>query len=149
MKLIDATDTIMGRLASFAAKELLKGEKVVIINAEKSIISGRKESIFEKFGHRRERRSIINPLRFGPKYPRRPDAILRRAVRGMLPWRRTRGKVAYKNLRVYVGEPAELNTEGADRMTLPEANVEKLKVPKYVTLRELSTHLGAGFEVQS
>lgn len=149
MKLIDATDTVLGRLASYAAKELLKGEKVVIINAERCIISGRKESIFEKYGHRRERSSVINPLRFGPKYPRRPDGILRRAVRGMLPWRRTRGKTAYKNLRVYIGEPEELNVGGADRITLPEANVKKLKVPKYVTLRELSTHLGASFEVQS
>ena len=66
MKTIDATDTIMGRLASFAAKELINGEKVVIINAEKCAISGSKKSILEKYGHRRERSSIINPLRFGP-----------------------------------------------------------------------------------
>lgn len=145
MKIIDATDTIMGRLASFAAKELLNGEKVVIINAEKCIISGSKNVVFEKYAHRRERRSIINPLRFGPKYPRRPDGILRRAVRGMLPWKKANGKAVYKNLRVYIGRPVEFKQEGK-ALLLPEANLKKLKVPRYVTLEDLSRHLGASFE---
>jgi large subunit ribosomal protein L13 len=145
MKVIDATDTIMGRLASYSAKELLNGEKIVIVNAEKSIISGSREFIFEKYAHRRERSSVINPLRFGPKYPRRPDAILRRAIRGMLPWKRTTGRVAFKNLRVYIGTPNELKEKGGTPITLPEANFKKLKVPKYVRLGELSKHLGANF----
>jgi large subunit ribosomal protein L13 len=145
MKIIDATDTIMGRLASFAAKELLNGENVVIINAEKCIISGSKTVVFEKYAHRRERRSIINPLRFGPKYPRRPDGILRRAVRGMLPWKKANGKAVYKNLRVYIGRPVEFKQEGK-AISLPEANLKKLKVPRYVTLEDLSRHLGASFE---
>ncbi len=146
MKVIDATNTIMGRLASFAAKELLNGENVVIINAEKCIITGSKESVFEKYAHRRERRSIINPLRFGPKYPRRPDGILQRAVRGMLPWKKATGKKAYKNLRVFIGKPNEIK-EGGKPLILPEANLKKLKVPKYVTLGDLSRLLGASFEV--
>jgi len=145
MKIIDATDTIMGRLASYAAKELMNGENVVIINAEKCIISGSKDVVFEKYAHRRERRSIINPLRFGPKYPRRPDGILRRSVRGMLPWKKATGKAVYKNLRVYIGRPAEFKQEGK-AILLPEANLKKLKVPRYVTLNELSRHLGASFE---
>jgi ribosomal protein uL13 len=146
MKIIDATDSIMGRLASHSAKELLKGEKVVIINAEKCIITGSKESVYEKYSHRRERRSVINPLRFGPKYPRRPDGILRRAIRGMLPWRKATGKTAFKNLRVYIGTPSEVNDEGLKSVSIPEANLKKLKVPKYVTLGDLSKHLGASFE---
>ncbi|GBE18357.1 MAG TPA: 50S ribosomal protein L13 [Euryarchaeota archaeon] len=145
MKIIDATDTIMGRLASFAAKELLNGEQVVIINAEKSIITGSKNVVFEKYAHRRERRSIINPLRFGPKYPRRPDGILRRAVRGMLPWKKATGKAVFKNLRVYIGRPVEFKQEGK-ALLLPEANLKKLKVPRYVTLEDLSRYLGASFE---
>ena len=149
MKLIDATDTIMGRLASFAAVELLKGEKVVIINAEKCIISGSRESIFEKYGHRRERKSVINPLRFGPKYPRRPDGILRSAVKGMLPGKKTTGIKAYKNLRVFVGRPDELKDKKLDIVSVPEANLKKLKIPRYVSLEELSRHLGASFEVES
>ncbi|MFQ5800209.1 MAG: 50S ribosomal protein L13 [Candidatus Hydrothermarchaeales archaeon] len=146
MKVIDATDTIMGRLASFTAKELLKGEKVVIINAERCIISGSRDSIFEKYSHRVERSSVINPLRFGPKYPRRADDILRRAVRGMLPWRKASGKGAFKNLRVYIGEPEEVKGKNLEIISLPEANLKKLKVSRYVRLGELSRHLGASFE---
>jgi ribosomal protein uL13 len=146
MKVIDATDIIMGRLASYTAKELLSGEKVVILNAEKCIISGSRESIYEKYSHRRERRSVINPLRFGPKYPRSPDGILRRAVRGMLPFRKSTGKKAYKNLRVYVGKPDEFKEGGGKIVSIPEANFKKLKVPKYLSLGEVSRHLGSGFE---
>lgn len=149
MKVIDATDTIMGRLASYAAKELLKGEKVIIINAEKCVISGTKESVLEKYAHRRERRSIINPLRFGPKYPSRPDGILRRSVRGMLPWKKSSGKKAYKNLRVFIGRPAELNKLESENINLPEANLKKLKIPRYITLSDLSKLLGARFEVNN
>jgi large subunit ribosomal protein L13 len=145
MKVIDATDTIMGRLASFTAKELLKGEKVVVINAEKCIISGSRDSIFEKYSHRVERSSVINPLRFGPKYPRRPDGILRRAVRGMLPWRRTSGRRAFKNLRVYIGEPEEHKGKNIEIISVPKASVRKLTVPRYIQLAELSRHLGAKF----
>ncbi|RMF89480.1 MAG: 50S ribosomal protein L13 [Methanobacteriota archaeon] len=143
MKLIDASNLIMGRLASHAAKELLKGEKVIIINAEKCIISGSRESIFEKYAHRVERSSVINPRRFGPKYPRRPDGILRRAVRGMLPWRTTTGKRAYRNLRVYIGEPEEIKGMELEKMSLPDAGAEKLKIPRYVRLGDVSRHLGA------
>jgi ribosomal protein uL13 len=146
MKIIDATDSIMGRIASYCAKELLMGEKVVIINAEKCIITGSKESVYEKYSHRRERSSVINPLRFGPKYPRRPDGILRRAIRGMLPWRKATGKTAFKNLRVYIGTPSEVGDKGLKSVSIPEANLKKLKVPKYVTLGDLSKHLGASFE---
>jgi large subunit ribosomal protein L13 len=145
MKVIDATDTILGRLASFTAKELLEGEKVIIINAEKCIISGSKESVFEKYSHRRERRSVINPLRFGPKYPRGPDQIIQRAIRGMLPWRKTSGKRAFKNLRVYVGSPDEIGEKDNKLISIPEANLKKLSIPKYVTLGELSKYLGAKF----
>lgn len=149
MLLFDASNTIMGRLASRVAKELMKGEKVIVINAEKCIVSGSKDSIFEKYSHRIDRSSVINPLRFGPKYPRRPDGILRRAVRGMLPWKKTQGKKAYKNLRVYIGEPKEVKEKSLEILSIPEANLKKLKMPKYVSLEEISRHLGASFEVQT
>ncbi len=147
MKVFDGKDTIMGRLASFAAKELMNGEKVLIINAEKCIISGSRVSIYEKYSHRRERSSVINPARFGPKYPRRPDDILRRAVRGMLPMRKSSGRKAFKNLRVYIGEPEEVKEKIGDAITLPDASLKKLNMPKYISLAELSKHLGSGFEV--
>jgi len=146
MKVIDAADTIMGRLASYAAKELLRGEQVVIINAERCVLSGSKDSILRRYSERRERSSVINPLRFGPKYPRTPDGILRRAVRGMVSFKKPSGRRAYRNLRVYVGRPKELGDD-LEVISLPEANLKKLRTPRYMTLGELSRQLGAGVEV--
>src|SRR3972149_4303521 len=98
--IIDATNLIIGRMASVVAKELLKGEKVIIVNAEESIISGARSSVLGKYRERRERKSIVNPARHGPFFPRRPEGIIRRAVRGMLPYKKAKGKNAFKNLRV-------------------------------------------------
>lgn len=141
--IIDATNLIIGRMASVAAKELLKGEKVIIVNAEESIISGARSSVLEKYRERRERKSIVNPARHGPFFPRRPEGIVRRAVRGMLPYKKAKGKNAFKNLRVYSGMPKEL--EGKKIETVELANASKLRVPKYIKLKELCNLLGAKF----
>lgn len=141
MKVIDASNLIVGRLATAVAKELLKGEKVVIVRAEEGVITGSKTATFEKYLHRRQRRSIVNPARHGPFFPRRPEGIIRRAVRGMLPYKKTRGRKAYKNLRVYSGLPREY--EGEKIETLEPANVAKLKIPRFIKLKELSSLLGA------
>jgi len=142
MRVIDATDLVLGRLASIVAKELLRGEKVVILNAEKCVISGDKQNVLEKYRIRRERKSIVNPRRHGPHYPRRPDGIVRRAIRGMLPYKRDRGRKAFKRLRVYVGTPKEFEGKGE---SIDEIKVSKLRVPKYIKLKELSILLGARF----
>jgi large subunit ribosomal protein L13 len=141
--IIDARNLIVGRMASIAAKELLKGEKVIIVNAEESIISGSKSNILEKYRERRERKSIVNPARHGPFFPRRPEGIVRRAVRGMLPYKKAKGKNAFKSLKVYAGIPKEL--EGKEMETIESANASKLRVPKYIKLKELCNLLGAKF----
>lgn len=141
--IINAENLILGRMASRVAQELLRGEAVVIINAEKSIISGSKKNVIERYKKRLERKSIVNPARHGPFFPRKPEGIVKRAVRGMLPIRRTKGREALKNLRVYIGIPKEL--EGKEMVTLENANVTKLRVPKYIKVGELSSFLGAEF----
>ncbi|MFQ5975537.1 MAG: 50S ribosomal protein L13 [Candidatus Hydrothermarchaeales archaeon] len=142
MKVINADNLIMGRLASVVAKDLLKGEEVVIVNAEKSVISGSRKSILEKYAHRMERKSIINPQRFGPKFPRRPDGILKRAVRGMLPYKSSRGREAYKRLKVHVGMPEEYDDKAA---TIKGVNAKKLKASKYIEIGDISKFLGSKF----
>jgi len=142
MKVIDATDLILGRLASLVAKELLNGEEIVIVNAEECAITGSKESILQKYRERRERKSIVNPRRHGPHYPRRPDGILRRAIRGMLPYKKEKGRRAFKRLRVYVGTPKEFEGKAE---SIEEIKVFKLEIPKYMKLKELSKLLGAKF----
>ena len=143
MKIIDAEKTVVGRLASFAAKEALKGEEVIIVNAEKAVITGNREHILEKYLERKQRKSVINPRRHGPKYPRRPDLMLKRAIRGMLPWHKAKGREAFKRIKAYIGMPEEFKDK--EKIKIEKASVEKLEVPKYVTLKEIAEHLGYKF----
>ncbi len=136
MKVIDANNLIVGRMASAVAKELKRGESIIIVNAEKSIITGNKVAVLRKYKERRERSSIVNPARHGPFFPRTPEGIIRRAVRGMLPYKKAMGKEAFKRLKVFVGQPEEFKTTKFD--AIANADVSKLKVPKYIKLKELS-----------
>jgi len=137
MKVIDADGLILGRLASIVAKELLRGEEIVIVNAEKCVVSGDRQMVLEKFREKRERGSKEK----GPYYPRMPDRIVKRTVRGMLPYKKTRGREALSRLKVYIGVPEEF--EKVEKETIPEIHVSKLEVPKYVVLGEISRMLGA------
>jgi len=139
MVVIDGDGLILGRLASLTAKRLLAGEHIHIINAEKVVISGSKRHILEHYLEKRSRGTKEK----GPYYPRRPDNIVKRTVRGMLPYKRRRGREALSNLRVYVGVPRELENESAERPE--EARMERLSTRKYVRLGEVSTFLGARF----
>jgi large subunit ribosomal protein L13 len=134
--IVDAKGLILGRLASNVAKLLLQGETVIILNAEKAAISGKKQQIvqeakaFLEVGHPRK----------GPLHPRRPDKIVSRTVRGMLPRRKPKGVEAYKRLRVYLGAPLEF--EDKKIQTIPEASADKLKSP-YITVGDLAKEIGA------
>ncbi len=108
MQVIDGTDHIMGRLATHVAKELLGGEEVVIVNAEKIVITGRKEQILQDYKERRDR-GTKGRNRRGPYYPRMPDRLLKRSIRGMLPYQEPRGRTAYRKLKVYIGTPKEMD----------------------------------------
>lgn len=126
--IIDATNSVMGRLASTAAKELLKGEKVHIINSEKAIITGNRKLMISDYMQRRQRGSPQH----GPFFPTRPDMIMRRCVRGMLPYKTNKGRNALKNLRVSIG--------GSD----PDAKkiAQKQIKTSFVTVGEIATLLG-------
>lgn len=141
--IIDGEGLIMGRLASTVSKMLLNGENVVILNAEKILISGTKEWAYARYKQRVDRASISNPRKMGPKYPRRPDDIFRRTVRGMLPYRKTSGREAFKGLKVFVGIPQEF--EGAESFKLEEAKPKNIK--KSIELGTVSKLLGAKFEI--
>jgi large subunit ribosomal protein L13 len=136
MKIYDAENQILGRLCSRIAKQLLKGEKIIVVNAEKAVISGKSEMIIEKYKKRRE----IGSPKHGPFISRYPDEIFRRAVRGMLPWHKPKGRKAFKNLRVFIGVPEDLKGEKFEK--IEEANANKLKT-KFVTLEEIALALGA------
>jgi len=133
--LINADGLILGRMASKVAKKLLSGEKVIIVNAEKAVISGKKKS---KVAEAKEFLEVGAPRR-GPFHYRRPDRILRKTVRGMLPFKQPKGKTALKKLKVFISVPEDLKDQ--QMISLKEAQAEKLKGP-YLTLAELAKEIG-------
>ncbi len=131
---VDARDCILGRVASQVAERALADERIAVVNAERSVITGREEQITEKFRRRREQGSDQ-----GPQYPKRPDRIFKRSIRGMLPHKRPRGRDAYENIRVYVGNPYdEATTE-----RLEDTSLDRLSKIKFVSLGDVSESLGA------
>ncbi len=111
---IDAKDQVLGRVAVKAANLMRGKEKaiytphvdtgdfVVIINADKVRLTGKKEEakIYTSFsgyvgGHKSE---TVKARR-----ARRPELLLERAVRGMLPHNRL-GRQTFTKLKVYAGD---------------------------------------------
>ena len=135
---IDVENLILGRIATFAARKALEGEEVVIVNAEKAIISGSKQDILRKLKGRRDKRPKGNPER-GPKYSRMPDRILRNAIKGMLPTEKTRGRNAFRKVKVYISVPEEM--KDAKFETVKSA--ENTKSTNFVVLGDVCRLLGA------
>ena len=133
--IIDAENAVAGRLASRVARELLSNKTVAVINAEKAVISGNPAFTQEFF---RQKTARGDPVR-GPFYPRTPERILRRIIRGMLPRRQFRGKNAYNRLRVYTGVPPIFAGQTPVRIK----DAENMLTSKYMTLGVLAQRLGA------
>ncbi|MEA1984057.1 MAG: 50S ribosomal protein L13 [Euryarchaeota archaeon] len=139
MTVINADGLIMGRLASIVAKRLLEGESIHIVNAEKAVISGSKVTTFREYEEIRD----MGTREFGPYFPKRPERILKRTVRGMLPYKRARGRDALASLKVYVGVPEEL--KGSEFTTVEGADMNRLSSSKYLRIGDVSHKLGSNF----
>jgi large subunit ribosomal protein L13 len=135
---IDASNLILGRLASFAAKHALRGDEVVVFNAENAIISGTKTNIVEEAKRRLRTRTLASQYK-APTHPRRPDMYVRRVIRGMLPRRKPKGSAALKRIRIYIGTPEEFR--GKSTVRIPNADASKLRC-SYITVGELSEEIG-------
>ncbi|MEX0763636.1 MAG: 50S ribosomal protein L13 [Nitrosopumilaceae archaeon] len=136
--IVDGTNLIAGRLCSHVAKLLLEGNKVAIVNSENIMISGNRKSIIESYRKFLEIASINNP-KFGPFHPRRPDTIITKMVRGMLPKKKSSGKTALKRLRAYLGIPNELRS--LTRTQFDDAKIRKPS-PYYTSVGELGRMVG-------
>ncbi len=111
--LVDATDVVLGRLASKVAKILRGknkpsftphvdcGDNVVIINAEKVRLTGNKlnDKIYLSYSGYPGGQRKQTPAELMSKYPER---LIEKAVKGMLPKNRLGSKI-YGNMKVYVG----------------------------------------------
>lgn len=132
---IDADGLVLGRMASVVAKRLLAGETIVLVNAQNVVISGNKVNLVKEW------KEFIKVGGFGkgPVHHRRPHDIVRRTVRGMLPYRIPKGDAAYKRLHVHIGVPDEL--EKAEKVSLPECHSNKLN-HRFVTVGQLAESIG-------
>lgn len=135
---VDATDHVAGRLSSQVAKLLIKGNRVSIVNCDKIMISGTRSNIISEYREFLEINSI-NHWKHGPKHPRRPDTIMKKMIRGMLPKEKPSGKEAHKRLRTYIGSPKEVKS-------LKKIKFEKAMIRKsssnYTTMADLGRTVG-------
>ena len=135
---IDGTDHIAGRLASNVAKLLLQGNRVSIVNCENIMISGTRSNIIKEYRDFLEISSILNP-KHGPFHPRRPDTIIARMIRGMLPRKKPSGKTALGRLRTYIGTPKEVKS--FKKIQLKKSKITKSSA-NYTTMADLGRTIG-------
>ena len=136
---VDVTNHIAGRLSSHVAKLLLKGNRVSLVNCEKIMISGTRSNIIKEYREFLEINSIINP-KHGPVHYRRPDTIIAKMIRGMLPYeKKPSGIEAYKRLRSYIGSPKELKS--FEKIQFEKAKIKK-SASNYTTMGELCRVIG-------
>merc|ERR1712079_489609 len=115
---IDGRGHLMGRLASIVAKNILNGNKVVIVRCEGINLSGnfyRNKLKVLKF---LRLRCNVKPAR-GPFHFRAPSKMFWRTVRGMVPHKTERGKEAMKRLQTFEGVPPPYDKK--KRMVVPSA----------------------------
>ena len=109
-----------------------------IVNCEKIMISGKKASIIGEYEDFLKIHSIIHP-QHGPFHPRRPDTIIKRMVRGMLPKEKPSKKTDLARLRTYIGVPKEV--KGFEKIQFEKSKITKVS-SKYTTMAELSRYIG-------
>ncbi|MDP6642027.1 MAG: 50S ribosomal protein L13 [Candidatus Nanoarchaeia archaeon] len=134
--IINAENLILGRFSTIVAKKALMGEAIDVVNVEKAVIVGTKENILDKYKTRRERGETLH----GPYFPRTPDRLVRRTIRGMLPYKQEKGRLAFKRIKCYVGIPEDLKDKKIE--TLDKAKLSPQKM-KFLTIKQLTSYLGA------
>jgi len=130
--IINASDMILGRLASYVAKKALLGEKVDVVNCEKAVLTGNRKSVLADYKRRNERGS--RPTK-GPFMPKMPDRFVRRCIRGMLPYKQEKGIKAFKRVMCYIEIPDEFKDKQIE--TIDDFNVSKVPSLKYVYIGEI------------
>jgi len=128
---IDASSGILGRIASYASKQALLGKEVIIVNCNNILLSGNRKMIINEYNAARKRGGLsLN----GPHFPKHPERILKRTVRGMLNYQQGRGLSAFKRVICHNGVPEEY--KNAKKILL-----EKKIKSKTMNLKELSSEI--------
>jgi large subunit ribosomal protein L13 len=137
--ILDGKDLILGRLATVVAKKLMLGEEVTIVNCEKVMVTGKWSMVLQKYKQKKDRGI---PLK-GPYFPRLPDRLVKRSIRGMIPYKQPKGKDAFTRLKCHIGIPK--NLEGEKFETLQGANISRIKHLNYLTMGDIAKFLGASY----
>jgi len=139
---IDGKGHLLGRLASTVAKELLNGQKIVVVRCEALNISGEFFRAKLKYQAFLRKQTRFNPTRGGPWHYRTPAKMFWRTVRGMIPHKTERGAKAMERLKVFEGVPPPYDRK--KRMVVPQAlRVLRLKPGrKYCTVGRLGHEFG-------
>ncbi len=137
MIIIDANGLIVGRFATYVAKQALLGQEVVVVNCEHAYITGTKKRIVDEYFRKRR----MGTWATGPFYHRQPDRLVRRIIRGMLPHKQEKGRSAYHRIMCYLGVPEEFKDQKHE--TIKYANISNVPNIKYIKVEELSQLLGA------
>lgn len=134
--ILDGENCVMGRLASYAVKQALQGDNIIIVNSEKVFITGKKKNILERYIVKRARGKSGKMK--GPLFSTLPDRIMKRAIRGMMKYKEGRFKPAFKRIKCYIGIPEKYAS--LERISICKTEKEK----RGISLRELSRLLGGG-----
>lgn len=144
---VDATNMKLGRMASYVAKNLIQGKRVVVINAEKAVVTGTKKAILKRYLMllgRSQKRSIHRP---GVWYPRAADKLVWYTIVRMLPKKKPKGRMAASRLRVYVNVPEKY--KDAKPVTFEDAKLTSSRsrsgrLIRYMTVEQISRELKGG-----
>ncbi|SCZ96649.1 BZ3500_MvSof-1268-A1-R1_Chr4-4g07515 [Microbotryum saponariae] len=139
---IDGKGHLLGRLASIVAKQILTGQKVVVVRAELINASGSFFRAKLRYHEFLNKRHLVNPKKSGPFHHRAPSRIFYRTVRGMVPHKTARGAAALERLKIFEGVPPPYDRK--KKMVVPSAlRVLRLKPGrKYCTIKRLSHEVG-------
>ncbi|MGY5150113.1 MAG: 50S ribosomal protein L13 [Candidatus Nitrosopumilus sp. bin_68KS] len=136
---VDATNHIAGRLSSYVAKLLIQGNRVSVVNCEKIMMSGTRANQIKEYREFLEINSIIN-YKHGPVHYRRPDTLIAKMIRQMLPFdRKPSGKESYQRLRTYIGSPKQIKS--LEKIQFEKAIIKRTAA-NYTTLGELCRVIG-------
>lgn len=134
--IIDAKDTILGRLSTYAAKQLLFGGTIDIVNCEECVISGKRHFVLDEYIRKLHRGAPGK----GPFFYRRADMLVKRTIRGMLPFKRARGRAAFKNIKCHIGIPDFLKNEKL--LKIKGAEMDKLTLTDCLKVKDICRAVG-------
>lgn len=122
--IIDAKNATLGRLASYAAKQSLLGKSIVIVNCNDAVVVGKPISIIKEY---RDIRSKGGASLKGPFFPKSPERVVKRTIRGMLSYRQGRGKDALRRIICHNEVPQEY-VEAKKILAGKEKSVKTIKL---------------------